>query len=172
ARVQGGVLPVRYGWGLGANLVLINPGYETRTATVRLEARDWEGYLPILARHDGGAIASTLNPSDNEATTVQLEVPAKGVVRLEVIGRVKPAQRLAQPMVFHVERRLGDTGQQVWAFRAVSAEETTLALELARDPACPVSQLTLLGKKQTFDGEEPIALTLDTTNWMIDFQSS
>jgi hypothetical protein len=168
--VQGGVLPVRYGRGLGANVVLINPAFEDRTAVIQLDAVDWDGALPILAYHGQGALACTLSQKSNGSSTFQLKVPARDIVRLVVVGWVKSA-KLTGPLTVQTERSRGKDGQQVCAFRLTGVDRTPLSLELAGDPAHPASQLTLLGKRSEFANAQPVRFTLEAADWSTDFQS-
>lgn len=171
---DGRVVVARYGDGVGARIVLINPTYEPQTVKLFAHADNWDDQIPLLLRTDGQTLKSTLT---SQGTESQVTVPSHEVLVLRVAGAFPAMSLQGQlPLELSSELRNNKPGLTTWAFTGSTEATVNLPITIYQPTGTVESQFVQLGNtlklQPSAADSSQLDLNLNTGDWTIDFQSS
>lgn len=172
-QAAGRVLVTRYGSGVGARIVVINPTYELQEARLLAYAEDWRQCSPIFLREDSEALVSVLSAQGAQAV---INVPAKEVVTLRVAGAVE-ASSLSDQQPLHItsELRTDKPGVRTYSLSASTEALAPLKVYLHHVENAVETRLVQLGTTQTMtpsiENDAIFEAQLRVADWAVDYQS-
>lgn len=156
-------LLARYGSGAGAVIAVINPDYSAVQDKLFFPTEYWQGSQALLIRRDGQPLTMDVTQA---GTSVELQIPARSIVLLEVAGLVKSDYYGRDPDRVQ-SRQMPDAngGGKVWRFAVETYDIRNWEVNLAHSPTAALSLIKVGRHQQEFQVEKPIRFQLSSHQW-------